>query len=509
MSEEILKRYELVKKYTQGKRNFAAINLTEVNLSQMNLSKANLTNAILFVCNLSGANLSEANLTKANLNIARLSGANLKKTILNQATLNVANLVRANLSEAQLVEATLVKGELVRVELTLANLSRANLSGADMREANITEANLSQTNLSGVNLRFALGQRTNLEKADLHNADLTKANLEEANFTNAELRQTHLSMANLRNATFNGANLRWAILNGADLTDADLSNVKLSGANLRGANLTNTKLTNASLVHADLTEANLVRADLVGVDLSGAILTGAKLYEVPRLNLKAEDIVCEWIDVSPDGDRSQVYHFKSSAESKRFFNHKSPIVQIIVDSNLDLKANVALTTTYYHLAKDYDFINRPPSIEVNYQRTILSFRVDSDELLFILAFIVILPFADAKKSQVNIIEIVKNNPLQKINTKILELEIGMEQIIQKNQRINKIIDSVRANITFFSAPTQLILNNSSGKSLVVSSNPDFGKKICKNIDEHTDEQKFSLPPDNKVADFINSFYHFG
>ncbi|OZH55838.1 hypothetical protein AFK68_02005, partial [Hydrocoleum sp. CS-953] len=132
-------------------------------------------------------------------------------------------------------------------------------------------------------------------------------------------------------------------------------------------------------------------------------------------------------------------------------------------------------------------------------------RVDSDELLFILAFIVILPFADAKKAQVNIIEIVKNHPLQKINAKILELEIGMEQIIQKNQRIKKIIDSVRGKITFFSAPTQLILNNSSGKSLVVSSNPDFGKKICKNIDE----QKFSLPPDNKVADFINSFYHFG
>ena len=503
MSEEILKRYELVKKYAQGERNFAAINLTEVNLSQMNLSQTNLRGAILFVSNLSGADLTSANLTKANLNVARLSSTNLHKAILNQATLNVANLVRANLSEAQLVEATLVKGELVRVELTQANLTRANLSGADMREAILTQANLTQANLSSVNLRLAILSETNLEQADLHSADLTKADLQGANFTNAELRQAKLSMANMRNAQFNGANLRWAILNGADLTNADLSNVKLSGANLRGANLTNAKLTNASLVHTDLTEANLIKADLVGVDLSGAILTGAKFYEVSRLNIKAEEIVCEWIDVSAKGDNTQVYRFKSSAESKRFFNQQSPIVQIIVDSPLELKANVALATSYHQLAKDYQFINRPPSIEVSYKKTILNFRVDSDELLFLLAFVVILPFADAKKSQLNVIEIVKNIPFKKMNTKILELEIGMEQIIKKNLRIKKVIESVRSKISFFSAPTQLILNNSSGKSLVVSANPNFGKKICQNITE----QKFPFPPENKVVDFINSFYY--
>ncbi|NET40513.1 pentapeptide repeat-containing protein [Okeania sp. SIO2B3] len=505
MSEEIFRRYELVKRYAQGERNFTAINLTEVNLSKMNLSQSNFSNAALFVSNLSGANLSESNFSKANLNVARLSGANLNKAILNQATLNVANLVQANLTEAQLVEATLLRGELIRVDMTQANLRRVNLSGADMREAILTEANLSQANLSNVNLRVAIAQGTHLEQADLHSADLTKADLQGADFTHAELRQADLSMANLRNAKLNGANLRWATLNGADLTNANLSNVKLSGANLRGANLTNTKLTNASLVHADLTEANLIRADLVGVDLSGAILTGAKLYEVPRLNIKAEEIVCEWIDTSPNGDHSQVYYFKSSAESKRFFNQKSPTVQIIVDLPLDLKGNVALATTYYHLAKNYNFITRPPSIEVSYRKTILNFRVDSDELLFLLAFIVIFPFADAKKAQVNVIEIVKNIPLQKMNTKILELEIEMKQLVKKNQRIQTIIESVRGKIAFFSSPTQLILNNSTGQSLVVSSNPNFGKKNCQNIKEQT----FSLPSKDKVVDFINSFYYLG
>ncbi|NEP04878.1 MAG: pentapeptide repeat-containing protein [Okeania sp. SIO2G4] len=505
MPEEIFRRFELVKRYAQGERNFTAINLTEVNLSKMNLSQSNFSNATLFVSNLSGANLSESNFSKANLNVARLSNANLNRAILNQATLNVANLVRTNLREATLVRATLVRGELVRVDMTLANLNRANLSGADMREAILTEANLKQANLSSVNLRVATVKGTNLEQAILHSADLTKADLQGADFTNAELRQANLSMANLRNAQFNGANLRWAILNGADLTNANLTNVKLSGANLRKANLTNTKLTNASLVHADLTEANLIRTDLVGVDLSGAILTGAKLYEVPRLNIKADEIVCEWIDTSPKGDHSQVYYFKSSAESKRFFSQQSPTVQIIVDSPLDLKANVALATTYYHLGKDYNFVTRPPTIEVSYQKTVLNFRVDSDELLFMLAFIVIFPFADAKKAQVNVIEIVENIPLQKMNTKILELEIKMEQLVKKNQRIQTIIESVRHKIAFFSSPTQLILNNSSGQSLVLSSNPGFGKKNCQNITEQT----FSLPPKNKVIDFINSFYYLG
>ncbi len=503
MSEEILKRYELVKKYTEGERNFTAINLSEVNLSRINLSQTNLSRAVLFVANLSGANLSEANLSRANLNVARLSSTNLNKVILNQATLNVANLVRARMNEAQLIETTLIKAELVRAELTQANLTRANLSGADMREAILTEANFSRANLTGANLRVASAKGINLQQADLNSADLTKADLQGAELTHTELRQANFSLANLRNADLSGANLRWAVLNGANLTDADLSHVKLSGANLRGANLTNAKLTNASLVHTDLTEANLIRADLVGADLSGAILTGAKLYEVPRLNIKAEEIVCEWIDVSPNGDKSQVYKFKSSAESKRFFNHKSPIVQIVVDSSLDLKANVALSTTYYQVAKDYNLINRPPSIEVSYRKTILSFRVDSDEHLFFVAFIVIFPFADARKSQINVMEVVKNIPSQKINSKILELEIGMEQLVKKNRRIQKVIESVRQNISFFSAPTQLILNNSSGGSLTVSTNPNFGKKFSKNVNN----EKFSLPSESRVIDFINSFYY--
>ena len=81
----------------------------------------------------------------------------------------------------------------------------------------------------------------------------------------------------------------------------------------------------------------------------------------------------------------------------------------------------------------------------------------------------------------------------------------MGQAEKKNQKIKKIIEFVRGKITFFSIPTQLILNNLRSESLVVKRNPDVWKKICNNMGG----QELSLPSDNKVADFINSFYCSG
>jgi len=62
-----------------------------------------------------------------------------------------------------------------------------------------------------------------------------------------------------------------------------------SGINLNENNLSRIK-------------ANLIQSDWVGADLSGATLTGAKLYNVHRFSLKAEDLKCEWIDLSPHFD---------------------------------------------------------------------------------------------------------------------------------------------------------------------------------------------------------------
>ncbi len=504
-AEELLKRYEIVKRYTEGERDFARINLNEANLSRINLSQANLSESSLFVTNLSGANLSEANLTDANLNVARLSSANLVRAILNGATMNVANLVRADLTEAQLVGAALIRGELIRAELSKANFSKANLTGADLREAKLSEVNFSQTNLSGANFRGASGMGVNFELANLHGADMTKADLVGADFSGADLRQANLSQVNFSGANLSGTNLRWADLSGANLSGTDLNEAKLSGANLYGANLSNANLVNASFVHADLSVANLIGADWVGADLSGSILSGAKLYDVPRFGIKAEEITCEWVDLSANGDHSQIHRFASPEESKKFFNHRPPNVKIIVDAALEYEANCILATTYQQIAQNYSIVYRPPSIEVGYRKTTITFIIDSDEHLLPVGCMAILPFNDAVLTQKNLIALARNLQLQNIEKKrIVQLCTAMNEGINKVNELKKLMPFLNSEskIKFFQSPTQTILNNSSEQSLIVQLNPNFGKKM-----PTSHPQKALFPNTNKFVDFIESFYY--
>lgn len=504
-AEELLKRYELVKKYTEGERNFTRINLNEANLSRINLSQANLSEASLFVTNLSGANLNEVNLSNANLNVARLSSSHLVRAILKGATLNVANLVRADLSEAQLMGAALIRGELIRAELSKADFSKANLTGADLREAKLTEVNFSEANLSGANLRGASGTGANFELANLHGADLSKADLNGADFSGTDLRQANLCQVNLSGANLSGANLRWADLSGANLRGADLNEAKLSGANLYGANLSNANLTNASLVHADLTLANLNGADWVGADLSGSTLSGAKLYDVPRFGIKAEEVTCEWVDLSSNGDNSQVYRFGSPEESKKFFTHKPPTVKIIVDAALEHEANCILAGLYQEIAEHYTVLSRPPSIEVGYRKTTLTFIIDSDEHLLPVGCIAILPFYDAVLTQKNVIFLARNLQLQNIDKKrIVQLCTAMNEGINKVSELKKIMPALNGEtkIKFFQSPTQTILKNSSEQTLTVQFNQNFGKRF---LTAHAN--KYTLPSGNKFSDFIESFYY--
>lgn len=513
-AEELLKRYEIVKKYTQGERDFSGINLNEANLSRINLSQANLSHASLFITNLSGANLSQINLSDANLNVARLSSTNLTKAILNRATLNVANLVRADLTEAQLVAVTMIRGELIRAELSRANFTEANLSGADLREARMFQANFNRANLSGGNLRGISAKAAIFVQTDLHGADLTKADLQGADFRGAELRQVILTQANLSGADLSGANLRWADLSGANLSGADLSDAKLSGANLLGANLSQANLSNASLVHADLTHSNFIRADWDGVDLSGAILTGTKLYEVSRFNLKAEEITCEWVDLSPQGDHSQVYRFESPEIAKRFFNHTPPSVQIVIDFPLNQNSNLSLATTYHKIAEIYPMINRPPTIEVASRRTTLTFRIDNDEYLFPVACLVILPFQDRVYTPKNVLELIRLLQADMLDKSRLEKLVKlMNEGLETINQLRKVTDLTILDQTekFFQYPTQVLLKNSSDRVLMVQSHPFFGKQIHQSPelipDTNQSINKFSLPSWEQLISFVESFYY--
>lgn len=502
-AEELLKRFELVKRYTEGDRDFRGINLNEANLSRINLSQTILIGASFFVTNISGANLSEADLSDANLNVSRLSSTNLTRAILNRATLNVANLVRADLTEAQLIGASLIRGELIRSELSKTNFSGANLTEADLREVKLTQANLSGANLSGANLRGSSAKDANFEDANLHGADLTKAEMNGANFSNADMRQTNLQQVNLCGADLSGANLKWADLSGANLGGADLSDAKLSGANLNGADLRNANLANASLVHADLTEAILINADWVGADLTEATLTGAKLYLVPRFGIVANDINCEWVDLSPSGDRTSIQYFNSPEESRKFLNHQPGSVQIAVDAILSQEANHFLAKAYYQISQQYSPMSSPPSIEIGYRRTTITFKFEKDEYLLPAAFLAILPFSDAIQTQKNIVAIGKTIQAQNLEKKrIVQLCTALNAAINNLTEVKKSLPAMNpgAEMKFFQAPNQTVLISSGQQSLTVQSHHNFGKR-----GGNTKENKFTLPGDKKIVDFLETF----
>ena len=518
---------ELLEQYAAGVLNFNGVDLAEANLSGAKLSGVNLSDANLSIVNLSGANLSEANLSNTKLNVARLSGANLCSAILNNASLNVANLIRADLARAQLKGTSLIRAELIRADLSRADLLEANLTSADLREATLRQANLRHANLSETLLKGASLTGANLEMANLNASDLSRCDISGANLRDAELRQANLRHANLSGADLSGANLRWADLSGANLRWADLSGAKLSGATLIGADLSNANLTNTIVIHADLTQAKLIRAEWIGADLTGATLTGAKLYATSRFGLKTEGMICEWVDLSPAGDRSIIQNFHSQ-ESRDFFNETPPTIRIIVDAAIEHEANFALAGAYYQIAQEYRGLKQPPSMESGSRRTVFTFHLDSDEALLPTAYIAILPFLDAVSTQKNIsrmMEMINNEVVENQNLKSLkspqiikELNILVEQAMSQATTIKQMKKNIEvaAKLNFCKAPSQIILTNSSAHTLIVHDNPLFGKRFINRSalnaasaydDISSEATKYILPSLNMVIDFVKGFHY--
>jgi uncharacterized protein YjbI with pentapeptide repeats len=512
---------ELLEQYAAGVINFTGINLSEANLSGVKLSGVNLSLSDLSIVNFSGANLDGANLSHVKLNVARLRGASLERAILNHSSLNVANLIRANLTNAQLRKASLVRAELIRANLTSADLFQANLKNADLREATLRQTNLRHANLSAANLKGSSLVGANLEMANLNATDLRRTDLSGANLRDTELKQAHLSHANLSGADLSGANLRWANLSGADLRWADLSGAKLSGASLIGADLSNANLTNTSFVHADLTQATLIKAEWNGADLTSAILTGAKLYSTSRFGLKTEGITCEWVDLSPNGDRSIIQKF-TGEDARDFFNETAPTIRIVIDAPLEHEANFALAGCYYQIAQTYRQLQQPPSMEITRRRTILTFRLENDLALLPTAAVVILPFQDAINTQKNICAIIETLQQKDISAKGLKAVAKIQQIgqlIDEAMSQAKTIRDMKKNLelasklNFYKIPTQTILTNSSAQTLILYDHPHFGKRFIKSADSDVvflpnitnESTTFTLPSLNTIVDFINSF----
>ncbi len=521
-----MKAEELLKRYGAGERNFGGMDLREANLSRANLHHIDLSGADLSVANLSGANLSGADLRGARLNVAKLSGANLSGANLSGCILNVANLVRADLTGANLSQAALIRAELMRADLKQATLDSADLGGAQLQEAQLHQANFSRANLSEVSFHRAILADAVFDQANLRGADLNRANATRANFRNAELRLANLSEILLTSADLHGANLRWANLTGARMRGADLTEAKLSGAAIVGADLRNVNLTHASLIHADLSRANLIGADWIGAELTGATLTGAKLHGVSRYGLKVEDLTCEWVDLSPQGDNSQI-HYLSQEDCRQFFNETLPTVQITVDAALDPDAAVSLAVIYRQIARRSPVMAHPPSIQVGARRTVILFQVGSNVQLFATAYSAILPFEDAAVTQTNLLEMVRS-----LQEGAVE---GDRPVTPRPETFSAVLHQLAAQIdgvtildnlprlaqrgAFFQTPTQTMLINSSNQRLTVYHHPAFGKRFVSEADASPDPitpplpvsptQKaapFLLPPLSVTADFVRHFH---
>ncbi len=508
---------QLSEQYAAGIRDFSGINLAEINLTGINLTGVNLSGAKLSVTNLSEANLTRANLNFAQLNVARLSGAILEEAKLNYALLNVANLIRANLKKADLTEAKLVKVELIRANLTKANLKAADLQGSDLREGILTSANLSFANLSETNLRAAILDKAILIKVNLRGANLSQTNLQEANLQEAELVQTNLTKANLAQADLRNADLRGADLSGASLRGADLRNANLTGAKLIKADLSQANLAEANLTTADLSQANLIKVEWFGVDLTRTILTGVKLYGTSRFGIKAKNTICDWVDLSSEGDRSKIYDLNPQT-LKKFFNEIAPQIKITIEAPLNLKSNLVLATVYEKITKSYPLIKLPPSIDVKPRRTILTFSVDHNDQLFPAAYLGIFPFSDRTLTQRYLIKLLKSlkvDDYKQLNLidrqRIQELKITLNEVISRIAPVKPLpLESFPLETArFFQAPTQTILINSQGQPLEVYHHPDFGRHLLLNSESQLDQKeeleitsKIQLPSLQTLIQFI-------
>ncbi|MEL6930038.1 MAG: pentapeptide repeat-containing protein, partial [Cyanobacteria bacterium J06600_6] len=124
--------YDVLRSYTEGKKDFSSIDLSSVLLRNLSLrgivlNGSNLAKSDLSKTNLSNSSLVGVNLTQANLTKAILTQVDFTKSFLNEANFQAAHLENANFSSAML------QG----VNFQFAYLAQANFSAADLTQAKL------------------------------------------------------------------------------------------------------------------------------------------------------------------------------------------------------------------------------------------------------------------------------------------------------------------------------------------------------------------------------------
>lgn len=126
----VAKPYEMLRDYSQGKKDFQKSDLAKAPLMSVSLKGISLNGSNLRKADLSKANLSNSNLVQVNLSLANLSNAILTKVNFTRAFLS-----RANLREAHLEQANFKSAILHEVNFQSAYLAKANFSGSDLSRA--------------------------------------------------------------------------------------------------------------------------------------------------------------------------------------------------------------------------------------------------------------------------------------------------------------------------------------------------------------------------------------
>mgnify|MGYP006422005197 CR=1 FL=1 len=238
-----------------------------------------------------------------------------------------------------------------------------------------------------------------------------------------------------------------------------------------------------------------------------------------RFGIKSDGIRCEWVDLSPTSDRSQIQRLNPK-EAQRFFNETLPTVRIIIDAVMEQNAHLAMALAYYQIAQHYSDLGKAPSIEVGTRRTIITFRLESNLQLFAIAYVAIVPFQDATNGQHNIVQIVQmlqTHQTETISVKelkqIQQLRSALDRAIERVKQIEQIETfsrHIKQGGKFFEAPTQILLTNSDNQTLEVHHHPNFGKRFLNLTPRDRNSSKtnlpevmkFSLPPVNIVFNFI-------
>ena len=215
--------------------------------------------------------------------------------------------------------------------------------------------------------------------------------------------------------------------------------------------------------------------------MTQATLTGAKLYGVSRFGIETKGLICQSLDLAPEGNTRQIYQFTAETAVK-FFAQTIPTLEITIDAPLTLNASVILAAVYEKLATIYPAIKQPPSIKVSSRRTVLNFELDSNEELFPAAYTAIFPFEDCPPNHRHLLALLRmlkldNGPQLDLigRNRIQAIKKSLSQTISSLSVITFPLDTLQGETaSFFQAPTRTVLINSSKLTLEIYNNPHFG-----------------------------------